>query len=100
MASMLLESRKFGLRLILANQMLGQLDGSLGRGDLTEAVLGNVGHLVLFRLGMPYAEKLRNFTKPFRPEDMQTLPNYHAFVRLLTSEGPLKPMVMKTTHER
>ena len=96
MASMLSEARKFGLRLILANQTLGQLNAGHGREDMTNTILGNAGHLVFFRLGVPDAEKLRGFTKPFTPEDMQTLPNYHAFVRLLTSEGPLKPLVMRT----
>ena len=96
MASMLSESRKFGLRLVLANQTLGQL-ACEGRVDLTAAILGNVGHLAFFRLGVLDAEKLKSFTKPFSPEDMQTLPNYHALVRLLTQEGPLRPLVMNTT---
>jgi len=45
MASMLSESRKFGLRLVLANQTLGQLARHRG-ADITDTVLGNVGHQV------------------------------------------------------
>jgi hypothetical protein len=96
MASMLSEARKFGLRLILANQTLGQLAASQGKEDLTNTVLGNVGHLIFFRLGIPDAEKLQGFTRPFTPDDMQKLPNYHAFARVLTKEGPVDPVVMKT----
>ena len=96
MASMLSEARKFGLRLILANQTLGQLATNQGREDLTNTVLGNVGHLIFFRLGIPDAEKLQGFTRPFTPDDMQRLPNYHAFARILTTEGPVDPVVMKT----
>ena len=96
MASMLSEARKFGLRLILANQTLGQLAASHGIEDLTNTVLGNVGHLIFFRLGIPDAEKLQGFTRPFTPDDMQRLPNFHALARILTTEGPVDPVVMKT----
>lgn len=100
MASMLSEARKFGLRLILANQTLGQLAASQGKEDLTNTVLGNVGHLIFFRLGVPDAEQLQGFTKPFTPDDMQKLPNFHAFARILTAEGPLDPVVLRTCWDK
>ncbi len=95
-ASMLSEARKFGLRLTLANQTLAQLRANRGRQDLLETVLGNVGNIVLFRLGVHDAERLRPFLKPFAPEQMQDLPNFHALVRLLDGHGPIGPFVMKT----
>ena len=99
-AVMLSEARKFGLRLTLANQTLAQLKANPGRQDLLETVLGNVGNMILFRLGVPDADRLKLFTEPFTRQEMQELPNYHALVRLLTAEGPIRPVVMKTMPER
>ena len=96
MASMLSEARKFGLRLVLANQTLGQLKANTGHQDLLETVLGNVGNMILFRLGVPDAEKLRLFIEPFSRQEMQELPNFHALARLMTPEGPIKPFIMQT----
>ena len=96
MASMLSEARKFGLRLTLANQTLAQLRANRGRQDLLETVLGNVGNLIFFRLGVPDAERLTSFLEPFSRQDIQDLPNFHALVRLLTPEGPIRPLIMRT----
>ena len=93
---MLSEARKFDLRLTFANQTLGQLKSAHGKQNLLETVLGNVGNMILFRLGVPDADRLKLFTEPFTQQEMQNLPNFHALVRLLTSEGPVQPVVMKT----
>ena len=96
-ASLLSESRKFGLCLTLANQNLSQLSAGKGQENLVHSVLGNVGSMVLFRLGAPDAEKLGIYTRPnFGPEDLQTLPNFHAASRLLTPTGPTVPFVFET----
>jgi Helicase HerA, central domain/TraM recognition site of TraD and TraG len=95
-ASMLSEARKFGLRLTLANQTLAQLRASAGKQNLLEAVLGNVGNMILFRLGVPDADQLRLFLEPFSRQEMQELPNFHALTRILTSAGPVRPVVMRT----
>ena len=95
-ASMLSEARKFGLRMNLANQTLCQLNAGRGRQNLLETVLGNVGTMIVFRLGIPDAERLRPFLKPYTPEQIQDLPNFHALVRLLDENGPIGPLVMKT----
>jgi Helicase HerA, central domain/TraM recognition site of TraD and TraG len=95
-ASMFSEARKFGLRLTVANQTLAQLRASRGRQDLLETVLGNVGNMILFRLGVPDSDRLRMFLEPFAPQEMQQLPNYHALVRLLTPEGPVRPVIAQT----
>jgi hypothetical protein len=95
-ASMFSEARKFGLRLTVANQTLTQLRANRGKQDLLETVLGNVGNMILFRLGVPDAERLRLFLSPFTQQEMQELPNFHALVRLLTPEGPVRPVIMQT----
>ncbi len=39
---------------------------------------------------------LLTMQKPFTPEQIQELPNFHALVRLLDEHGPIGPLVMKT----
>jgi hypothetical protein len=96
-ASLLSESRKYGINLILANQTLSQLSANKGQENLVHSVLGNVGSMALFRLGAPDAEKLAVYTRPnFLAEDLQTLPNFHAAARFLTTEGPTVPFVFQT----
>jgi hypothetical protein len=96
MASMLSEARKFGLRLHLANQTLGQLRAGHGRQNLLESVLGNVGTMILFRLGVPDADRLSLFLEPFSRQEIQELPNFHALMRMTTGEGPIRPFIFKT----
>jgi len=96
-ASLLAESRKFGLCLTLAHQNLSQLSTHESKDHIVHSVLGNVGSIVLFRLGAPDAEKLAVYTKPgFGPEDLQTLPNFHSAARILTRSGPSAPFVFRT----
>ena len=52
---LLAEARKFGLSLTLAHQYAGQLPDAI-----LEAVLGNVGTTIAFRLGSPDAERLES----------------------------------------
>ena len=94
---MLSEARKYGLYLTLANQNLSQLNASQGYQNLTDAVLGNIGNMVVFRVGPADAEKLHAYTLPeFNTLDLQGLPNYHAIARLMTAQGPTRPFVFNT----
>jgi hypothetical protein len=96
-ANILSEARKYGLYLTLANQNLSQLHANLGHQNILDAVLGNVGNLITFRIGPSDAEKLWPYTQPeFGSLDLQGLPNYHAIGRLLTAQGPTRPFVFRT----
>lgn len=96
-AFMLAEARKYGLHLTLANQNLSQLTANAGRQNVMEAVLGNVGSSIAFRVGAPDAEKLHLYTEPeFGALDLQGLPNYHAVARIMTGQGPTRPFVFAT----
>ncbi len=96
-ASLLSESRKFGLCLTLANQNLAQLSVAVGGENIEHSVLGNVGSMVFFRLGAPDAEKLAIYTRPhLGPAELQKLPNFHAAARLLTPTGPTEAFVFQT----
>ncbi len=97
MGHMLSEARKFGLCLTLANQHLAQLRGVFVTDSLKDAVLGNVGNILLFRLGVLDAEELEKFTLPWlSKQDLEYLPDFHVVARLLSQHEPLKPFVFKT----
>jgi hypothetical protein len=74
------EGRKFGLVLNLANQSLAQLP------DRTrDTILGNVGSLVLFRLGPRDACFVEPYIAPqLSALDLMELSNYHAVARLVS----------------
>lgn len=96
-AHMLSEARKYGLHLTLANQNLSQLLASAGRQNILDAVLGNVGNLITFRVGPNDADRLWPYLEPeFSGLDVQGLPNFHAIGRLLTTQGPTRPFVFHT----
>lgn len=96
-AHLLSEARKFGICLTLANQNLSQLSTNSGRQNILDAVLGNVGTILSFRLGAMDAEKMQSYTKPeIQAQDLQELPDFHAAGRLLNKNTPSKPFVFKT----
>jgi len=87
LASMLAEARKFGLGLVLAHQYLDQLP----RG-LAAALIGNVGNVVLFRLGAADAAVLaQEFTPAFSAHDLQSLPRHEMAVKLVANGRALAP---------
>ncbi len=65
-ADILSESRKYKLALTLANQYIEQMDE-----EVRDAVFGNVGTLIVFRVGPFDAEVLETVFQPtFMPEDL------------------------------
>jgi hypothetical protein len=80
-AVLLSEGRKFGLGLTLAHQYTSQLVSDRGRRVL-DAVLGNAGTAVLFRLGLADARLLEDLVAPrATAHDIAGLPNFIAIVR-------------------
>lgn len=79
LAGMLSELRKYRLNLILAHQYLAQLDERL-----LEAILGNVGTIITFRIGPSDAETAaKEFAPEFSSTDLINLPNYHIYLKLM-----------------
>lgn len=77
-ASILSEARKYRLNLTLAHQYLGQLDPKL-----KEAVLGNVGTLIVFRVGGADAIELETeFAPEITRDDFVRLPPHSVYLRL------------------
>jgi hypothetical protein len=74
-AGMLSEMRKYRLCLTLAHQFLGQVEESV-----RDAILGNAGTLISFRVGLSDAELLeKEFFPEFRANDLVSLPNYNVY---------------------
>ena len=83
---MLAESRKYGLRLTLANQNLAQLPSGL-----SQSVLTNCGTKIIMRTGLRDAELLAPWVAPhFGESDLLSLPNRHAVARMMVN-GVLSP---------
>ncbi|MEW6418369.1 MAG: type IV secretion system DNA-binding domain-containing protein [Nitrospirota bacterium] len=96
-AHLLSEARKFGIYLTLANQNLSQLSTGSGKQNILDAVLGNVGTILIFRLGAVDAEKMQIYTKPVLcDQDLQDIPDYHVAGRLLVKNSPSRPFVFET----
>ena len=91
-ATMISELRKYHIGLILANQHLSQLDE-----EVRDAVLGNVGTLIAFRVGPQDAALLgREMIDRFDPIDLMNLPNHHIYLRLMIDGAPSRPFSATT----
>jgi CxxC-x17-CxxC domain-containing protein len=78
-ANILSEARKYRLNLILAHQYIEQLSEKV-----KPAVFGNVGTMVVFRVGAADAEELvKEFTPTFTEEDIVNLPKYEMYLKLM-----------------
>ncbi len=85
-AGILSEARKYGLGLVLAHQHLSQIDT-----DVRDAIIGNVGNQIVFRVGGNDAPFFERQMPTFSAFDFQNQPNHRANV-LLTHRGErLKP---------
>ena len=78
-ANILSEARKYRLNLIMGHQYIEQLDEKV-----RSAVFGNVGTLVVFRVGATDAEELvKEFTPVFTEENLVNLPKYNFCLKLM-----------------
>jgi len=78
-ATMLSQVRKFGVGLFLTHQYLDQLEA-----ETKSAILGNVGTIICFRLGLTDAKVMeREFYPVFSYDDFATLPKYQIYLKLL-----------------
>jgi CxxC-x17-CxxC domain-containing protein len=85
--NILSEARKYRLSLILANQYIAQLEEMTPLGKSTrvrDAVFGNVGTIIVFRVGAEDAEFLeKEFQPEFTIEDLTNLTKYHVCIKLM-----------------
>jgi CxxC-x17-CxxC domain-containing protein len=77
--NILSEARKYRLNLILANQYITQLEETV-----QNAIFGNAGTLVTFRVGAVDAEFMEKEFEPiFTMNDLVNLPKYHIYLKLM-----------------
>lgn len=91
-ASILSEARKYRLCLTLSHQYLKQV-----RPAILDAVLGNVGSLVAFRVGHEDAKALEMaFGHTYAASHFSSLSNGEVYAKLLTSGQEVEPFLGRT----
>ena len=95
-ATILSEARKYRLNLIIAHQYIAQLE-SEGNTTVRDAVFGNVGTMIIGRVGAADAAFLETeFMPEFTPDDFVSLPNFHVYLKLLVNGMTTRPFSAKT----
>jgi hypothetical protein len=91
-SQILSEARKYKLSLNIAHQYIKQIDEGI-----RDAVFGNVGSMIAFRVGPEDAEFLeKQFAPTFTATDILNLDNYNAYIKLLVDGQPQKPFNIHT----
>lgn len=86
-STILSEARKYRLNLNLTHQFIQQLED-----PIKEAVFGNVGTIVSYRIGVDDAEVMaQQFDPVFTEYDLLNLNRFTAYIRLLSKGTPLRP---------
>ncbi len=86
-ATILSEARKYRLNLIVANQFISQLDE-----QVRDAVFGNVGSILSFRVGTDDAEYMeKQFQPQFSQSDLINIPNGQGVARIMSGGVPTTP---------
>jgi hypothetical protein len=93
-ATILSEARKYGLDLTIAHQYIGQISAK-GDTAIRDAVFGNVGTMVAFRIGTEDAEFLgKEFAPVFTPFDLVNVEAYTANAKILIDNTASRPFNM------
>lgn len=89
-AQMLSEVRKYGVSLTLANQFISQLDE-----QVRDSILGNVGTLMSYRVGMQDASILaKEFEPVFNETDLTNVPAQVVYTKTIVNSTPVPPFSM------
>ena len=89
-ATILSEARKYKLNLIVANQFIGQIDE-----EVKNAVFGNVGTIVSFRVGVTDANFLQHeFTPTFTENDLTNVEKFHVYIKTIVNNEPVPAFSM------
>jgi GTPase SAR1 family protein len=100
LAQLMAEGRKTGAEMILASQDVTSFGGSRYQPHVADAILSNVGNLLVFRTGPRDASLLADWFAPtFTPHDLMRLPDRTFAARLLQNGVPLEPMLVQTHRE-
>jgi hypothetical protein len=90
-STILSEARKYRLNLTVAHQFIAQLEEKI-----RDAVFGNVGSMMSFRVGVQDAEFLeKQFAPAFDRGDLVNIDNLNAYAKLLIGGQTARPFNMK-----
>jgi len=94
-ATILSEARKYHLALTVANQFIGQMEE-----EVKNAVFGNVGTLISFRLGVTDASYIqREFQPVFSESDLINVERFHAYMKTTVDNEPVTPFSVDMTKD-
>jgi hypothetical protein len=92
-AQILSEARKFRLNLTVANQFIGQMEE-----EIKNAVFGNIGTLVAFRVGVTDASYLQHEFQPtFGEDDLLNIERFHVYIKTIVQNEPVPAFSMDLT---
>lgn len=98
--NILSEARKYRLSLILANQYIAQLEEITSTGRSTrvrDAIFGNVGTIICFRVGAEDGEFLeKEFSPEFTAQDLINLAKYNICIKLMIDGMASAPFSAQT----
>ena len=103
-ASILSEARKYRLGLIIAHQYISQItqsnEGGKGKHEdntLRDAVFGNVGSMMCFKIGAQDAEVMEKEFQPiFTQQDLINIANYQSYMKLNINGATSRGFSLKT----
>jgi hypothetical protein len=94
-ATILSEARKYHLNLVVANQFIGQVEE-----DVKQAVFGNVGSLIAFRIGVTDANFLQHeYTPTFTEADLVNVERFNVYTKTIVRNEPMVPFSMDLTKD-
>jgi hypothetical protein len=94
-AQILSEARKFRLDLIVANQFIGQMEE-----EVKNAIFGNVGTIMSFRVGVSDANYLQHEFQPiFTEADLINVDVFNAYIKTIVGNEPVLPFSLDTTKD-
>ncbi len=86
------EARKYRLSLNMAHQYIAQLEGPDGKSKVKDAVFGNVGTMMSYKIGAQDAEYMAKEMAPvFAEQDLINLDKYKAVMKLSIDTQPSRP---------
>lgn len=90
--SILSEARKYRLSLNMAHQYIAQLEGADGKSKVKDAVFGNVGTMMAYKIGAQDAEYMAKEMSPvFSEQDLVNVDKFKAVMKLSIDTQPSRP---------
>ena len=91
------EARKYRLNLTIAHQYIGQLVRDQD-ASIRNAVFGNIGTMISFKVGAEDAEFLvKEFAPVFDAYDLVNIDKYNAYIKLIIDNQPTRAFNIKTS---